>query len=302
MHAMNTAWQRGRVWGLTGLLLGFAVGCGGEPIATPGGVAASGMAQAAPAPTPAVEAAAAAPAPATAQLLGLYVGMFKATKFDKNKKPMYENKITVSVDSVEAGQIVGHSVVAGNSRPFRGTITQLPNGFSVQAREPGDDRYDGTFTFVIDPSGSSMSGAWKANDTALSVTERGYTLEKRTFSYNPALQLDMSSIPEFYWDDSTEPLTPDAGKFNASIYRLKATDIENMYKGDLGAMRNAIYARHGYSFKTRNWRALFDNYVPWYMPVAVDVSAEITPVEKANIELIKRYEAHAASSYDQFGR
>jgi len=67
-------------------------------------------------------------------------------------------------------------------------------------------------------------------------------------------------------------------------------------------MRNSIYARHGYSFKTRRVRYVFDNYIDWYMPVSLDIRDKLTEVELKNIELIKRYEQYADKHYDTFGR
>lgn len=88
---------------------------------------------------------------------------------------------------------------------------------------------------------------------------------------------------------------------NASLDLLKTGDVENRYKADLEVLRNAIYARHGYSFRNPRMRAVF-NYVEWYIPVSVDVTAQLTEIEKKNIALIKRYESHAGKYYDAFGR
>ncbi|MEL6924283.1 MAG: YARHG domain-containing protein, partial [Bacteroidota bacterium] len=87
----------------------------------------------------------------------------------------------------------------------------------------------------------------------------------------------------------------------ASVDKLTRADVENMHKGDLEVMRNAIYARHGYSFKNRKMRYVF-NYVDWYMPVSTDIRAQLTDIEKENIALLKRYEQHAERYYDSFGR
>ncbi len=102
--------------------------------------------------------------------------------------------------------------------------------------------------------------------------------------------------------DLAEFLTEDAIKFNASKTQLRKEDVENMHKGDLEVIRNAIYARHGYSFKNRRMRYLFDRSVDWYMPVSTNVSQQFTALERKNIDLLKRYEQHAASYYDSFGR
>jgi len=96
-------------------------------------------------------------------------------------------------------------------------------------------------------------------------------------------------------------LTKDVMAFNASNTLLKKENVENMYKGDLQVMRNSIYARHGYSFKTRKMRYVFDQ-IDWYTPVSTDVRDDLTDLEKKNIALIKRYEGHAEAYYDSFGR
>jgi hypothetical protein len=38
------------------------------------------------------------------------------------------------------------------------------------------------------------------------------------------------------------------------------------------------------------------------MPVSTDIRADLTEIERQNVELIKRYEEHAARYYDYFGR
>ncbi len=106
--------------------------------------------------------------------------------------------------------------------------------------------------------------------------------------------------PKF--EDREESLTEDVLSFNASNEELKKEDIENMYKGDLEVMRNAIYARHGYSFKNRKMRFIFDSSVDWYMPVSTDIRDDLTDLERKNIDLLKRYEEHAGRYYDVFGR
>jgi len=254
------------------------------------------------------------PAPALEKLplkdaLGAYVGMFSAVEYKEDKKPKLENKINITIDEIGGGNIKGHSVVAGNSRPFVGTYkTSDERVFEVVAKEPGDDKYDGNFEFTLTLIGNDKQiwGKWTANDTTLGVTKRSYTLTPRVFAYDPNLNLVAQDL-EVYdsYDqkrDEFEVITADAIKFNASATELKKEDVENMHKRDLEIMRNAIYARHGYSFKNRAMRDYFDNYVEWYIPVSTDVSNSLTELEKKNIELIKRYEQHAASYYDSFGR
>ncbi|MBK7567735.1 MAG: YARHG domain-containing protein [Bacteroidetes bacterium] len=240
-----------------------------------------------------------------------YVGYFEASVYDDAKNVMYSNKITISIDSLSETICFGHSIVAGNMRPFKGSYKKNnDNTFEVTAKEPGDDKYDGSFVFVINANSNKIIGKWNSNDKNLAVTEREYELERKTFEYNPDLELPEYLTYEGLYgtyketDTSTtaESLTDDIYKFNASKVLLKSKDIENMYLADLEVMRNAIYARHGYSFKNRKMRFLFDHAVEWYMPISTNITNDLTDIEKQNIELLKRYEKHAVKYYDSFGR
>lgn len=239
---------------------------------------------------------------------GYYVGFFEAVDMNFDKDPVPFNKITISVDSLSGNILYGHSVVAGNERPFSGPFVVAGDSIKVVASEPGDDRYDGVFSFAILPQEKTLVGTWAANNKRLAVSSRQYQLEKKDFSYDPQLKLSeevgWSNLYEKYpkYPDKSESLTEDVSKFNASAYELKKEDVENMYQGDLEVMRNAIYARHGYSFKNRKMRFIFDHEVEWYMPVSTDIRAQLTALEKKNIDLLKRYEQHAERYYDEFGR
>lgn len=246
------------------------------------------------------------------ELLGAYVGMFDAVEYDEEKKYTHSNKINISIDKIDGNQIEGYSVVAGNDRSFKGVLTALEdNIFEAKVEEPGDDKYDGIFKFKIYPSRyrveGRIEGTWEANDKKLLVTKREYDLEKKNFKYNAKqeLHLDFDSFSFYDTHDRKtneyEYLGQDYNKKNASSQKLTKADVENMKKGDLEVMRNAIYARHGYSFKNRRMRYVF-NYVDWYFPVSTDIRAKLTSLEKENIDLIKRYEQHAESYYDSFSR
>lgn len=239
--------------------------------------------------------------------IGFYVGGFKAEQINRGDLPvMEENRINISLDSLKDGNIYGHSVVAGNLRPFTGTYTEKNGYFEVKAKEPGNDQYDGVFTFTLNPVDEKIEGRWLANNKKLAVPERSYVLYKKEFEYDPNQELDAIDAEVFNVSDTDadghEHFTPDAAKINASTTLLKKSDVENMYRRDLELMRNAIYARHGYSFKNRVMRHFFDNEVSWYIPLSTDVSKQLTELEKTNIDLLKRYEKHAEAYYDDFGR
>ncbi len=239
---------------------------------------------------------------------GAYVGAFVADKADEKKAPMYLNRITISVDSANNGMLFGYSVVAGNKRPFKGKYSISETTCIAEVKEPGDDKYDGSFTFTITSNPRNLSGTWTANNLKLAVSKRNYSLASTIFEYNPGQQgLEINGSIAVYNPATGEQyegemITPDAGKINASLQVLKESDVENMYKRDLEVMRNSIYARHGYSFKNREMRYFFDTEVDWYIPYSTNVTKELSDIEKKNIELIKRYEDHATSYYDSFGR
>ncbi|MEL6140185.1 MAG: YARHG domain-containing protein, partial [Bacteroidota bacterium] len=208
--------------------------------------------------------------------LGSYVGSFEAIEFDDEQNAMLRNKITLFVDSISAGYAAGRSVVAGNSRPWKGTAEFRNNLWHVIGEEPGDDRYDGVFEFDVDPTTKKVAGQWLANNKKLPVSVRAYELEKREFYYDPNRQLDeyilsspfygtYQTVMEKYHDEETgktyeyeseqaEAVTEAATKLNASTQKLTASDVENLYRGDLEVIRNTIFARHGYSFKNRKMR------------------------------------------------
>lgn len=237
------------------------------------------------------------------KFIGAYIGMFEAVKMKAGGSIV--NKINITIDKIAEGRINGHSIVAGNNRPFEGDFDA--SGIKIEVKEPGDDKYDGVFMLNFDEEGNNLSGTWTANNTKLKVNKRTFELEKRTIAYDKDLDLpDISWAVLYnneygYSDSEGEMLTEDVMAFNASNTVLKKEDVENMYKGDLQVIRNAIYARHGYSFKNRKMRYVFDQ-IAWYTPVHTDVRTNLTDLEKKNIDLLKRYEGHAEEYYDSFGR
>ena len=258
----------------------------------------------------------------TKDILGYWVGMFKP---DKNAGYIstgeedawnFENKINLSIDQIDNDQVKGHSVVAGNDRPFAGKLTKDGKIFHFSVKEPGDDKYDGAFDFYIIQGDSTLTGTWKANNK-INIPNRHYNLKKTIFRYDPNVELDkgnryidwvknkkVSPNDRQYraaYDVSYFTTTYDLYKYNPSDSLLTVEQVSNLKKADLFILRNSIYARHGYSFKNQQLRAYFDRE-PWYIPISTDVKSELTDIEKKNIELLMRYEKNAKEYYDVFGR
>ena len=70
---------------------------------------------------------------------------------------------------------------------------------------------------------------------------------------------------------------------------VSANDLRYKSGSDLRIMRNYIFARHGYKFKSQDLQRFFSQY-PWYQPLYNDVSSRLNKIEKANIETIKSWE------------
>ncbi len=259
----------------------------------------------------------------TNPLLGYWVGYFERNDGkDYDKKAVItggftwnrENKINISIDSIKESLVYGHSVVAGNDRPFHGSIkNEGDNIFSFKAKEPGDDKYDGEFTFTI--SNNQLIGKWVAYKN-INIKKRKYTLEKKLFSYNRNTMLDRSTLYVKWINKKVDRGNGEIERWISSefitatnlIYEINASntlltkqDVENLKKGDLTIIRNSIYARHGYSFKNRPLRVFFDAQ-SWYIPVHSDIKSDFTEIEKKNIQLLLKYEKNASEYYDYFGR
>ncbi|WP_103866264.1 YARHG domain-containing protein [Aquimarina sp. I32.4] len=245
-------------------------------------------------------------------LLGFYVGAFITSSYEDvhKKKGSYHNRINISVDRIQNDSLYGHSVVAGNSRPFKGSFDKVT--LFAKVTEPGDDKYDGVFEFTLYPEKNKIKGVWIANNNQLAVPKRKYDLDKKEFEYNAGLNLHFDEEYDYNLslhnsqdeeNGEFESIDPSIiSKLNASSQELTNQDVENLNKGELEILRNLIYARHGYSFKNRKMRYFFDSAIDWYIPVSTDVRKELTSLENKNIELIKRYEQHAKRYYDYFGR
>jgi len=256
-------------------------------------------------------------------LIGFWVGYFRNAN-ENDDKAVYadealswtrENKINISIDEISENKVKGHSVVAGNNRPFVGTCNEDNNIYSFNVSEPGDNKYDGRFSFSIKKNDSLLIGTWKSYK-AIDIQERKYELTKKIFNYNPNQMLERSreygnwekrksvKIDDKEYEEFYEEFSAATGKIyqiNASKNLLTKKEVENLKKGDLLIIRNTIYARHGYSFKNRPLRVFFDAQ-EWYIPVHTDIKSDLTEIEKKNIELLLRYEKNAKEYYDTFGR
>lgn len=201
-----------------------------------------------------------------AKIIGSFVGEFGS------------NKMTMLITNFKGDSVFGRSVVAMNDRPFKGTINYGNGAYTIAAAEPGDNKQDGIFNFSINENNlNSVSGKWDANDK--SIKSKTFTFNKKAFQYNK-----------------------NAGAFaQASQRLLQESDVNELNKDALSEMRNNIFARHGYVFYKKAIRDTYEK-ADWYVPYKIDVTGDLTKIEKTNIDLIKRFEKYADEYGDDFGR
>lgn len=70
---------------------------------------------------------------------------------------------------------------------------------------------------------------------------------------------------------------------------LTESDLQGCSKRDLKIMRNWIFAKHGYRFKTADMREFFEQF-SWYEGRYDDVTNMLSDTERSNVEFIKRHE------------
>jgi hypothetical protein len=199
--------------------------------------------------------------------IGSYVGYFG------------DNTIALLISQIKADSVFGRSIVAGNDRPFAGTFILNDTAALISANEPGDNKYDGHFSFhILKSDQNKLAGTWKSFKPTQEATEKSFSLTRKQFVYRA-----------------------DVGTYPASTKLLSKADVENLSKDNLEYMRNEIFARHGYSFKKRELRSLFE-MEDWYVPNAGNVLGQLTDMEQKNIALIKEYEKFAKDFDDKFAR
>lgn len=89
---------------------------------------------------------------------------------------------------------------------------------------------------------------------------------------------------------NTKSSVKDSNPFRyLSSSKLKADALRGIPASELRIMRNAIFARHGYKFKNKELLRYFSSF-SWYKPLYDNVNNMLNATERANIELLKRYE------------
>lgn len=70
---------------------------------------------------------------------------------------------------------------------------------------------------------------------------------------------------------------------------VTSDDLSWRNKQGLRILRNWIFARHGYRFKSQDLKQYFSQF-PWYTPRYDNVNSQLSEIELYNIDMIKKYE------------
>jgi hypothetical protein len=91
--------------------------------------------------------------------------------------------------------------------------------------------------------------------------------------------------------------SPKTGQAIILSSRIDSVEICEMTSVDLSLLRNEIFARHGYIFKSQELTDYFSTF-DWYEPnLTLDqVDKELTETDRYNISLIKSVEVHKNTS------
>lgn len=101
---------------------------------------------------------------------------------------------------------------------------------------------------------------------------------------------DPTTQPTEHSEDGDTNIPSNKGLYGFTSERLLTEDdLSNMTNNELKIMRNEIYARHGYIFKTKRMKEYFSTQ-PWYEGIYDDVSSMLSEIEVKNVEFIKRHE------------
>lgn len=228
--------------------------------------------------------------------------------YDKSNIPT-ESKGMFEIN-VEFGLILSFiisTIMIFNKKIESGLIISDPNSIVTKMHEIFQKKFIGFIGIGIMILGlllAFLSGGLKIGSSEDSVLDDKSKLEDNNSNYDinkKELELKQKELElkekefklkeqELNKQNQTYNQSGVPGNYpEASLTYLNRSDLAGMSKYSLKIMRNEIFARHGYIFKTYEMRNYFSNQ-SWYIPRYDNVDEFLTSIEKANIDLIKSFE------------
>ena len=121
-----------------------------------------------------------------------------------------------------------------------------------------------------------------------SDTKKEDNKEENKQEVDTALDQPTNTIDDkTYKVDSTETKQNDK-LFGETVIELKQSDIEGLDYETLNQAYNAIFARHGHDFKSKNLKDFFSKF-SWYKPIDDKTVSlkDLSELENKNLNLIK---------------
>lgn len=109
-----------------------------------------------------------------------------------------------------------------------------------------------------------------------------------------------TTVNNYYYYNTTNHTDDYYSKVKSSGYLwptdtmyISSSDLSGLGQDTVAAIRNEIYARHGYAFETARWKEYFSQK-SWYVRdsscTESTVNARLSSIEKANVDTIVAYE------------
>jgi hypothetical protein len=151
-------------------------------------------------------------------------------------------------------------------------------GIFKKEKEP----VEGITDTVIINSDSSEQQTW--NSALTENTLKSYKAYQRDYQNGKYYNKAQERITQL---EAKRPLL--GGLYpQASERILSESDFNGLNKWDIKIMRNEIFARHNYIFKTTDMKNYFQQQ-PWYQGLYNDVTKQLSPIERINVAFIKTY-------------
>jgi len=144
----------------------------------------------------------------------------------------------------------------------------------------------GTVSFMKTENGWNCQTFDISSANLIKIKEQGESSEHNSSNEEEVIPKQQSTCQTSPPVNSSEI----SGVFPQSSERiLTVSDISGLTKWQLKIMRNEIFARHGYIFKTPDMQQYFSTQ-SWYKPLYDAVDYSLSKIEKNNIDFIKKYE------------
>ena len=165
---------------------------------------------------------------------------------------------------------------------------RVATGFSKQTNYTFEEEFETPFntitfekgkTFYIEPTGYGLDVYYSKYD------ENGANWNKGA---------KMASLRKASWTENGDDSNAKC-KYSFASEEILMSGVLNLFSAkELKIMRNEIFARHGYIFKSTDMQNYFAMQ-KWYKPTSADVTKELTPIERVNVSLIDIMEKEKAA-------